>query len=62
MLLIQLEAVLITNDWGFGLSFLIFKILDAVIGLRVSEEEEIMGLDICEHGIRAYPEYLMREE
>ncbi|AGF96387.1 ammonium transporter [Methanosarcina mazei] len=62
LLLIQLVAVLITIVWGFGLSFIIFKILDAVIGLRVSEEEEIMGLDICEHGIRAYPEYLMREE
>jgi Amt family ammonium transporter len=32
--------------WGFGLSYIFFKILDAVIGLRVSEEEEIMGLDI----------------
>jgi ammonia channel protein AmtB len=31
--------------WGFGLSYIFFQILDAVIGLRVSEEE-IMGLDI----------------
>ncbi|MCQ1534203.1 ammonium transporter [Methanosarcina sp. KYL-1] len=62
LLLIQLVAVIATIVWGFGLSFIIFKILDAVIGLRVSEEEEIMGLDICEHGIRAYPEYLMRED
>jgi Amt family ammonium transporter len=62
LLLIQLISVLVTMVWGFGLSFIIFKILDAVIGLRVSEEEEIMGLDISEHGIKAYPEYLMREE
>lgn len=62
LLLIQLAGVIATIVWGFGLSFIIFKVLDAVIGLRVSEEEEIMGLDICEHGIRAYPEYLMREE
>ncbi len=62
LLLIQLVAVLCTIVWGFGLSFIIFKILDAVVGLRVSAEEEIMGLDISEHGIRAYPEYLMREE
>lgn len=55
-------SVLVTMVWGFGLSYIIFKILDAVIGLRVSEEEEIAGLDISEHGIRAYPEYLMRED
>ncbi|MDW5550859.1 ammonium transporter [Methanosarcina sp.] len=62
LLLIQLVSVLVTMIWGFGLSYIIFKILDAVIGLRVSEEEEIAGLDISEHGIRAYPEYLMRED
>lgn len=62
LLLIQLVAVIVTIVWGFGLSFIIFKVLDTIIGLRVTEEEEIMGLDICEHGIRAYPEYMMREE
>jgi len=33
-------------------------LIDVVIGLRVSEKEELEGLDITEHGIRAYPEYI----
>lgn len=35
-------------------SFIAFKIVDVVIGLRVSEESEREGLDTCEHGERAY--------
>lgn len=38
----------------FVVMTLIFKILDATIGLRVSEEEELKGLDIGEHGMEAY--------
>ena len=34
--------------------FIIFKIIDAMIGLRVSEEEELQGLDIGEHGMESY--------
>jgi Amt family ammonium transporter len=33
---------------------LIFKAIDATIGLRVSREEELRGLDIGEHGIESY--------
>lgn len=62
LLAIQLVGVFLSIIWGFGISFIIFKLIDKVIGLRVPEEVEIMGLDIAEHGIRAYPEYLMRED
>jgi len=44
--------------WAFVAAFIVFKIIDVIIGLRVSESEEIEGLDITEHGIRAYPEYI----
>lgn len=36
---------------------LIFKIIQKTIGLRVSPEEELDGLDIGEHGMEAYPEF-----
>jgi Amt family ammonium transporter len=41
--------------WSVGLSFIVFGILKATMGLRVSKEVEIEGLDISEHGSIAYP-------
>ena len=40
--------------WAFGLGWLLFKAMKAAGGLRVSEEEEILGLDIGEHGMESY--------
>jgi len=40
--------------WSFGTMFIFFKIVSATIGLRVSKEEEIAGLDVFEHGNEAY--------
>jgi Amt family ammonium transporter len=50
----QLVGVLIA--WAFALTgtFVLLKIVDALTGLRVSEEQEIEGLDITEHGEEAY--------
>ena len=42
--------------WGLGAGFILFKALDMTMGLRASEEEEMQGLDIPEHGRSAYPE------
>jgi len=39
-------------------SLVIFAIVDFVVGLRVSEEEELRGLDVAEHGMPSYPEFL----
>ncbi|HEY5540247.1 MAG TPA: ammonium transporter [Coriobacteriia bacterium] len=47
--LIQLAAVLAAGLFSFTLSFVILKITDAVVGLRVDEETEIRGLDLGEH-------------
>jgi Amt family ammonium transporter len=50
----QTKAVLFTIAWtGIG-SFILYKIVDLVIGLRVTAEQEREGLDIAEHGERAY--------
>ncbi|MDB5883087.1 MAG: amtB [Ramlibacter sp.] len=51
---IQLQAVLTTIVWSAVVAFIAYKIVDLVIGLRVSEEEEREGLDISSHGETAY--------
>jgi Amt family ammonium transporter len=48
--LIQLEGVAVTLVYGFVASFVILKIIDMTLGLRVSEEQEREGLDISLHG------------
>jgi len=40
--------------WAFGCGMILFTFLKHTIGLRVSKEEEMRGLDICEHGNEAY--------
>jgi Amt family ammonium transporter len=47
--------------WAVGLSFIVLGILKATLGLRVSEEVEIEGLDISEHGSIAYPGKRVRD-
>ena len=48
--LIQLQGVAVTVIYGFAVSYLILKIIDMTIGLRVTEEQEREGLDITLHG------------
>jgi Amt family ammonium transporter len=50
----QLKAVLLTIVWSGVVSIIAFKIVDVVVGLRVTEEEEREGLDISAHGETAY--------
>jgi Amt family ammonium transporter len=52
----QLIAVAVLFIWGFGVSYVFFKILDKVWGLRVKPEDELDGLDIPEMGVLAYPD------
>ncbi|MDT9000096.1 ammonium transporter [Paucibacter sp. APW11] len=52
--LVQAKAVGVTIIWSAVVSVIAFKIVDLVIGLRVSEEEEREGLDISSHGETAY--------
>jgi Amt family ammonium transporter len=51
---IQTQAVLTAIVWSAVVAFIAFKIVDIVIGLRVTEEAEREGLDTTDHGERAY--------
>jgi Amt family ammonium transporter len=51
---IQFQAVMTTIIWSGVVAFIAFKLIDMIIGLRVSEEEEREGLDIVSHGESAY--------
>jgi ammonium transporter, Amt family len=43
--------------WTFGTCFILFKIIDKTIGLRVTEQEEMEGLDLGEHAASAYSDF-----
>ena len=51
---IQLQAVITTLIWSGVVSVVAYKLVDMVLGLRVTEEEEREGLDISSHGESAY--------
>ncbi|MBL0392234.1 ammonium transporter [Ramlibacter monticola] len=51
---IQFQGVLTTIVWSGVVAFAAYKIVDLLVGLRVSEEEEREGLDISSHGETAY--------
>ena len=53
-LFVQAEGVVITMVWSGVVAFICYKIVDMLIGLRVSEEAEREGLDITSHGETAY--------
>ncbi|HHW01464.1 MAG TPA: ammonium transporter [Thermoanaerobacterales bacterium] len=53
----QLIDVAVIIVYGFGLSYLFFKVLDMTVGLRVKAEHEISGLDLHEMGALAYPDF-----
>lgn len=52
--LIQLLTVVATITLAFSMTFLVTKVLSKTMGLRVTENEEEVGLDISEHGEQAY--------
>ena len=43
--------------WSFGAAFILFKVIDMTIGLRISKEDEMVGVDIVEHGAHAYNDF-----
>lgn len=56
---VQALGLLTVSAWAFFSTFLVFKVLKAISGIRVSKEDEIEGLDISEHGVRAYAQTTM---
>jgi Amt family ammonium transporter len=51
---VQATSVVVTVLYAFVVSFALLKLVDATMGLRAEEDEEITGLDLSQHGERAY--------
>jgi Amt family ammonium transporter len=54
---VQLYSILVVGAFTFVASGVLWFIIKAISGIRVSEEAEIMGLDMSELGMEAYPEF-----
>jgi Amt family ammonium transporter len=52
--LVQLLAIAVTWGYSFVVTFGLARVIDAVMGLRVRDDEESVGLDISQHGEGAY--------
>lgn len=57
----QLISVVVNFAWAFGAGLLLFYILKHTVGIRVSPEDELTGLDISEHGMVTYPDFVYSE-
>jgi Amt family ammonium transporter len=57
-LLTQAIGVLTAFVWRFGTCYILFKLIAKTIGLRVSAEEEMGGLDLSEHGANCCPDFV----
>jgi Amt family ammonium transporter len=57
LLFAQLVGIVGVGIFTFAVASIVWLILKAAVGIRVSEEEELEGLDIGEHGISAYPDF-----
>ncbi|MBI2861274.1 MAG: ammonium transporter [Chloroflexi bacterium] len=58
-LIAQIIDMGVVTAWALGTGFLLFALIKATMGLRASREEELQGLDLPEHGVEAYPEYVL---
>ncbi len=54
---VQALGIVACFAWAFTMGFILFKVIDKTIGLRVTPEEEMEGLDFTEHGNVAYPDF-----
>jgi len=59
---VQLLGIAAAFVWVFPTAFILFKIIKGTVGLRVSQEEELDGLDVGEHGLEAYPDFQILPE
>jgi Amt family ammonium transporter len=49
---VQLLGVGVAFSWAFGVGYVAYRAIDAAFGVRVSEEDELRGLNVAEHGAR----------
>jgi Amt family ammonium transporter len=61
LLVSQLTGVIAVGAFVFVIALVVWLAIKATIGVRVSAEEELEGLDIGEHGNRAYPDFVQTE-
>jgi Amt family ammonium transporter len=54
----QLFGAAVIFAWVFGASILVWTVLKATMGIRVTEEDEMIGMDMADCGIDAYPEFI----
>jgi len=55
----QAVGVALVGTWCLGTGFLLFYLIKKTMGLRVGGEEEVRGLDVDEHGMSGYPDFVM---
>jgi ammonium transporter, Amt family len=58
-LMVQAVGIGVAFLWTFTTAYVLFKVLAATVGLRVTAEEELEGLDLGEHGASAYPDFVV---
>jgi Amt family ammonium transporter len=56
---VQLLGIVVAFVWAFSTGFIMFKLIQKTVGLRVAPEEEAEGLDYGEHGASAYPDFVI---
>jgi len=56
-LIAQVIGAAVAGLWAFVCGYILFKVMDGIMGVRVSPQEEIGGLDAVEHGGSAYPDF-----
>lgn len=54
LLAVQAGAAAVSAAYAFVVTYLLFRILDKAMGLRIPQEEEVMGLDLTQHGEAGY--------
>jgi len=57
---VQALGVVAVMAWTLGTAFILFTVIKKTMGLRVTEEEEIKGLDIGEHASEAYADFVIK--
>ncbi len=62
LLATQVIGVAATAFWTISSSFVLFKVIDMTMGLRVSAREETLGLDLEEHGMVSYADFEIKKE
>ena len=60
LLITQLIGVIIVAVWVCSMSFIMFTLIKKTVGLRVTPQEELAGLDLGEHGSEAYSDFLKK--